>query len=139
MIAKSSTLPCIVDWRAHRKGDKIGTVAVLFPSGMILREITIHCRDSGVAWAAPPARARLADGTNEWLHDEAGHPLWEPIVSFTDANTRRRWSAQIIAALRLDRPGVLPEEAIPDPLDEDLRLFPPPGHPAGLPGEEDEA
>lgn len=98
--------PRILEWREHRKGDKLGAVSVAFASGLVLHEVTIH-RSGQSCWAAPPARPKLKDGSNELWIGRDDRPVWEPIVSFVDVDIRRRWSDQVIAALRMDRPEVL--------------------------------
>ena len=101
--AGNANQPRILEWREHRKGSKLGTVSVLFPSGLVLNEVTIH-REGERCWAAPPARAKLIEGTTDLAKDREGRQIWEPIVTFHDVEVRRRWSDQVVAAFRMAFP-----------------------------------
>jgi hypothetical protein len=96
----------LVRFREYTKGTLIGFATVAFPSGMVIGEIAVH-RQGDKAWAAPPARIRLRDGSSEPMR-ENGKLVWmNDLISFESVEIRRRWSASVIEAIRRDRTFVL--------------------------------
>jgi hypothetical protein len=88
----------IVEWRALRKGSLLGFSKVQFPSGLIISDVTIL--DSGKGpWAAPPSKPMIGkDGAA--LKDDKGKVRYSPIIEFRDKDTRDRWSASVVDAMR---------------------------------------
>jgi hypothetical protein len=83
--------------REYRKGDSLrGYVAVRLPSGMIIREITVHQRGSS-RWASPPAKPITQDG--QPCLDPRGKQIWMEYISFVDKHTRDRFSISVCNAV----------------------------------------
>jgi hypothetical protein len=97
----------LISFRTFHKGTLIGFANVAFPSGMCVGEIQIH-RRGDKCWAAPPARPWLYDHDNELVRDADGRVKWaNDLINFLDHGSRRRWSEQVLAALREAKPEVL--------------------------------
>ena len=105
-----SAAVAIEAFRPHRQHTLRGFARVRFPSGLILDEISVHTAPSGKAWAIPPARPQL-DAEGRALRDERGKVKYSPLIGFADLETRGRWSAQIIEALRQSHPRALEVES----------------------------
>jgi hypothetical protein len=77
------------------------------PSGLTLHEVALHTRD-GHWWIAPPSKPMLSkDGAA--MRDDAGKTRYSPIISFQSKATRDRFTAGVLAALRLAQPEVFAE------------------------------
>jgi hypothetical protein len=108
----------LLAFRPHRKGTKVGTAKILFPSGLVVSEITIHRHGSRI-WASPPARPLMLDGDNDVVRDADGKIVWDGlIVSFINHGCRHRWSEQAVDAVRAGRPNLFGND--------ELELFVPP-------------
>jgi hypothetical protein len=97
-------------FRPCRRATLRGFAKVRFASGLVMDEIAVQVSQSGKAWAQPPAAPRLdADGNP--IRDERGKVKYSPLIGFADLETRGRWSAQIIEALRQSHPRALEVES----------------------------
>lgn len=99
-------LPRILEWRPLEKNSLRGFCKVQFPSGLVIAEIGIHVAGSK-AWASPPSRPML-DRDGVALRDADGKIRYSPTITFFNHGTRTSWSRQIIAALHIAHPEVLP-------------------------------
>jgi hypothetical protein len=91
-----------VDFRPINKGALLGSARVEHPSGAIWNDCLIFDGDHGM-WASPPSRPMISpDGTV--VKDSAGKTRYQPVVEFASKEARDRWSAQVLAALRLAYP-----------------------------------
>ena len=98
----------ISDWRPLRKGALRGFASVSMPSGMQLREVSIM-QSNGRAWASPPSKPML-DRDGHVMVDDAGKRRYSAIIEFASKETRDRWSAAVIVALREAHPEALGDE-----------------------------
>src|SRR5215472_15355563 len=90
----------LVKFRPYTKGTLLGFAMVEFPSGLIIGEIAVQ-RDHETVWASPPARPRLRDGSSEPMRDDRGKLIWNSdLIRFASQEARRRWSDQVIDAVR---------------------------------------
>jgi hypothetical protein len=95
----------IEEWREMRRGSLVGFATVGHPSGMVLHDCGIFTGPQG-ARAAPPSKPTIGrDGLV--AKDAAGKARYVPTVSFVDKTARDRWSAAVIAALRVAHPTAL--------------------------------
>ncbi len=95
----------ILDWRAMAKGSLLGFAKVGMPSGLILNDVTILTGDRG-PWASPPGKPMIGrDGTA--LTDGKGKVKYTPVVEFTSKDSRDRFSAAVIEAMRQAHPEVI--------------------------------
>jgi hypothetical protein len=92
----------ILDYRRVREG--LGFARVQQPSGQILNDCTVGVGERG-PWAAPPSKPQInRDGMA--IRDANGKVRYSPCVEFASKEARDRWSAQVIAALRLAYPDM---------------------------------
>ncbi|WP_287787809.1 hypothetical protein [Acidiphilium sp.] len=96
----------IIAWTPRPSGNLLGFCDARLPSGMILHEIGILKGKDG-AWATPPAKTMI-DRDGRALTDAAGKRRYTPVISFADAETKRRFSASVIEALQRAHPEALP-------------------------------
>ena len=95
----------ILDWRPLRKNSLLGFAKVELPSGMIISDVTILTGTNG-PWASPPSKPQVGrDGAV--LKDASGKVRYTPIIEFKDKQTRDRWSAAVIEAMRAAHPDAL--------------------------------
>jgi hypothetical protein len=77
------------DWRRVEKNTLQGFVTLETPSGLVLREVSLHQRDSD-RWIGMPAKPwSRPDGTTSYT----------PMVEFKDAVTRNAFQKQALAAI----------------------------------------
>ena len=98
----------VTDWKPMRKGALRGFASVSMPSGMILREVSI-LQSNGRPWASPPSKPML-DRDGRAMVDDAGKRRYSAIIEFASKETRDRWSAAVIVALREAHPEALGDE-----------------------------
>lgn len=101
----------IREFKPASKNTLRGFVAVELPSGMIIRDITIHARD-GKAWASPPGKPIL-DREGRHMRDHNGRSRYTPVVEFTSRERRDFFSALVMDALRAQHPDALDGEGAP--------------------------
>jgi hypothetical protein len=95
----------VSDFKPIASGAMVGFVDTHQPSGTTFHRCGIFQKD-GRVWATPPSKQVIGrDGTVQRTAD--GKTRYEPTVSFVDRATQERWSAAVIAALRLAHPDVL--------------------------------
>jgi hypothetical protein len=104
----------VEEFKGLTKNSLRGFARVRFPSGLVIAEISLHVAN-GRAWASPPSRQMVgADGLV--MRDAAtGKPRWQPLITFTDKNTRDRWSASIVDAVHAAHPEALRDAVGEDP------------------------
>ena len=93
------------NWRPLRKGSLIGFVSVSMPSGIIIHEVSI-LETNGRFWASPPSKPMI-DRNGAVMTGDDGKRRYSALIEFADRDTRARWSAAVIAALRAAEPEAL--------------------------------
>ena len=104
------------NWRPLRKGSLLGFVTVTMPSGIIIHEVSI-LETNGRFWASPPSKPMI-DRNGVVMIDDAGKRRYSALIEFADRDTRSRWSAAVVAAVRTAEPEALlaqPAPAEPPP------------------------
>lgn len=77
------------DFRAYEKNTLKGYVSIETPSGLIVREITLHEKE-GSRWLGMPSRAYTkADGSQGYM----------PQVDFKDSQARSRFTREALKAI----------------------------------------
>lgn len=86
-----------IEFREFRKNSLLGFAVVEFPSGLVMRDITLH--EAGEKrWAAPPSRPHVDKG--ELVIDpKTNKPKYFPVIEFCDQKTRERWSNGVVACV----------------------------------------
>lgn len=93
------------NWKPLRKGSLIGFASIAMPSGITIHEVSV-LETNGKFWASPPAKP-MVDRGGCVLTDDSGKRKYSPIIEFADRDTRSRWSAAVIEALRTAEPEAL--------------------------------
>jgi DNA-binding cell septation regulator SpoVG len=77
------------DWKPYQKNSLQGFISIELPSGLIVREITVHEKD-GTRWLGMPSKSyQKQDGTTGWT----------PQVDFKDAQARSRFTREALKAI----------------------------------------
>jgi hypothetical protein len=98
----------IADWKAWESGTLRGFFTARLPSGLSLSELALHTRN-GSWWIGFPARPILQDGVAQ--RDERGKIRYSPpLIAFANCQTRDRFTAAVLAALRQAQPEAFAEE-----------------------------
>lgn len=93
------------NWRPLRKGALVGFVTVTMPSGLTLHEVSV-LETSGRFWASPPSKPMI-DRHGVAMIDDNGKRRFASLIEFADRDTRSRWSAAVLEALRAAFPEAL--------------------------------
>jgi hypothetical protein len=80
-----------------------GFVRVTMPSGLAIRDVTIH-EQNGSRWASPPSKPVL-NADRAIQRDPNGKIRYAQMIEFATAEARSRWSAGVVQAV---------ERAFPD-------------------------
>lgn len=98
----------ISNWKSVNRGALRGFCTASMPSGLIVHEVAIM-QSNGRPWASPPPRPML-DRDGHVMVDDAGKRRYSAIIEFASKETRDRWSAAVIVALREAHPEALGDE-----------------------------
>lgn len=93
------------EWRPLERNTLKGFLTLVLPSGLTLRECSLHEKD-GRRWIALPGRPQI-DGEGRHRTDPAGKRLYLPIVEIPDRGQRERFQRAALAAVDrlLDQAG----------------------------------
>ena len=87
------------DWRPLERNTLRGFVTLrLAPSGIVIRECTVHEKD-GKRWIGLPARPQTSKDGSPRLDPKTGKPAWQPIVEIAGRDERERFQATALAAV----------------------------------------
>lgn len=88
----------VSDWKPVERNSLRGFCMVSLPSGLILHDVSVYCKDS--RWWASPASKPMLDRDGKAMRGEDWKIKYLPIVSFASKEIRDRFSEQVIEALR---------------------------------------
>jgi hypothetical protein len=95
----------ITEWRPLHKNTLRGFCVIELPSGLIVREISVHTKN-GKRWASLPSRPMLdADGRQVVNH--AGKKQYAALLGWRDRDLADRFSAAVVEAVRAAHPDAL--------------------------------
>jgi len=80
----------ISEWITHQKHTLRGFFTATLPSGMIVRDLSLHTKDED-RWVNMPSRA--------WVDEKTGTTHHTAIIQFIDAETRDNFRDAVLAAL----------------------------------------
>jgi len=103
-VSRTLGMQC-VGYKEMRRNTLQGFADISLASGMIIRDVSIH-ESHGKRWAATPSKPLIDSERRQVI--KAGKPAYVPVVEFVDADTRRRWSDQVLAAVDLFLDGKKP-------------------------------
>jgi hypothetical protein len=88
------------DWRAVVKNSLQGfCVLTLSPSGLVLRDCSVHERPDGKRWVGLPAKPQLDSEGRHRKDPASGKPLWLPLVEIKGKAERERFQRAALAAV----------------------------------------
>jgi hypothetical protein len=105
----------IAEWRPLHRNTLRGFAIVELPSGMIIRDVSVH-EKNGKRWVAPPGKPMI-DGNGRHLENSVGQKQYSPIISFRDKATSARFSEVVLDAIRQAGHQLDEEPARPPPPD----------------------
>ena len=91
------------EWRPLERNTLKGFLTLALPSGLTLRECSLHEKD-GLRWVGLPGRPQI-DAMGRHRSDPAGKRFYLPIVEIPDRGQRERFQRAALAAV-----GWLPEK-----------------------------
>jgi hypothetical protein len=87
------------EWREVVKNTLRGfCVLTLSPSGLVLRDCTLHERD-GKRWVSLPSKPQIDSEGRQRKDPATGKPLWTPVVEIPGRAERERFQAAALAAI----------------------------------------
>jgi hypothetical protein len=87
------------NWRALQKNTLRGFVDLsLQPSGLVLRECSVHRTDAGRMWIGLPGKPQI-DGEGRLRRDQNDKALYAAVVDFTDKPARERFQTAALEAV----------------------------------------
>lgn len=86
-------------WRAYNQNTLRGfATLVLRPSGLVLRECSVHEKD-GRRWIALPARPKLGSDGRQLKSPKDNRPVWSKVIDFDNKEARERFQIAALAAI----------------------------------------
>ena len=87
------------EWREVVKNTLRGfCVLTLSPSGLVLRDCTLHERD-GKRWVCLPSKPQIDSEGRQRKDPNSGRALWTPVVEIPGRAERERFQAAALAAI----------------------------------------
>lgn len=94
----------LVEWRTFRKNTLRGFAVIELPSGLIVRDVTLH-EKAGKWWAGLPARPVL-DAEGRHVANHGGHKQYAAVLGWRDRDLADRFSAVVVELVRAEHPEV---------------------------------
>ena len=93
----------IINWRPYAKKTLLGFLEIELPSGLRVRDMTLHQKEDR-KWISYPAKAYIADD---------GTTKYKNIIFFEDKETHGQFQRQVLAAIDAYIGGTTANEALP--------------------------
>jgi hypothetical protein len=90
-----------------QKASLLGFATIEFASGVVMSDISIH-QNGSRCWASPPAKPML-DKDGVAVRESNGKVKYNAVVRFSDPSIQRKWSEQVLFAVRDAFPDAIPE------------------------------
>ena len=87
MTATARTGFTVHEFRPYAKNTLVGFIALELPSGLIIRDITLHERGDA-RWVSMPAKQ----------YEKDGERTWAPLVEFASKEVREKFQSSALAA-----------------------------------------
>ena len=107
MTITDSVFCIIEEYKVVPKNSLRGFARVRLPSGMILHDTGVYYNGE-TWWASPPSKPVLDRSGKQVV--KAGKREYQPTVTFVSRERGDRFSAGVIAALRVSHPEIFEEE-----------------------------
>ena len=95
------------EWRQVRKNTLRGFCVVELPSGLVIRDVSIHEKGKK-RWASLPSRPML-DTEGRQVRNHAGHAQYAVLLGWRDRDLADAFSARLIELIRREHPSDLDE------------------------------
>lgn len=86
------------DWRKVSRNSLQGFFSLTLPSGVTLRECSLHERN-GKRWVGLPARPQTNKDGSRRIDPKTGKSAWSPLVEIRDRAIRERFQTAALAAV----------------------------------------
>jgi hypothetical protein len=93
------------EWRPMRKNTLRGFCVIELPSGLVIRDVSIH-EKAGNWWASLPSRPVL-NSNGKHVSNQAGHKQYAALLGWRDRDLTDRFSAAVVELVRATHPGDL--------------------------------
>jgi hypothetical protein len=100
----------LISWRPLQKGSLRGFCNIELPSGLVLRDISVHI-SHGKAWAGLPAKPVIDSGGRHHIVD--GKKQYAPIAEWKSKALRDGFSDRVVSLVRDAHPADLGNEVAP--------------------------
>jgi DNA-binding cell septation regulator SpoVG len=111
----------IIKFTPVSSGSMIAYVDVEMPSGMIGRDFKLMRGPAGEHWVAMPSVKETDRDGNPVLNGQ-GKPRYREFIGFRDRQTRDKFTAAVLEAVRRKQPETLAAPRAPTDLDDDIPL-----------------
>jgi hypothetical protein len=101
----------LIEWRPVGKNTLYGLAVVELPSGLVIRDISIH-EKGGKWWVSPSARPVL-DGEGRHVTNHAGQKQYAAVIGWRDRDLADAFSQRLIELLRAQHLGAFDGEGAP--------------------------
>ena len=98
----------LVEWRAFRKKTLFGFAVVELPSGLVIRDISLH-EKAGKWWASLPSRPVL-DSDGRQIRNHSGKAQYAALLGWRDRDLSDRFSVAVVTLVRSVHPRDLEDE-----------------------------
>jgi hypothetical protein len=98
----------LVEFKPLRRNTLLGFCVVEMPSGLVIRDISIH-QKAGKWWAGLPAKPVL-DAEGRHVNNHAGHKQYAALLGWRSRELADRFSAAVVELVRLAHPADLEGE-----------------------------
>ena len=92
----------LVEWRAFQKNTLRGFAIIELPSGLIVRDVSVH-QKNGKWWAGLPSRPVL-DAEGRQISNHAGHKQYAAVLGWRDRALADRFSVAVVELIRGEHP-----------------------------------
>ena len=92
----------LLEWRAFRKNTLHGFAVIEMPSGLVVRDVSIH-EKAGKWWASLPSRPVL-DSDGRQIRNHSGKAQYAALLGWRDRDLSDRFSAAVVALVRAEHP-----------------------------------
>jgi hypothetical protein len=92
----------LIEWRTFRKNTLRGFAVVELPSGLVIRDVTVH-EKAGKLWAGLPARPVL-DSEGRHVSNHGGHKQYAAVLGWRDRALADGFSERVVELVRTEHP-----------------------------------
>ena len=94
----------LLEWRPIHRNTLCGFANVELPSGLVIRDVSVH-QKNGKWWAGLPARPML-DAEGRQIRNHAGKAQYAALLGWRDRELADRFSGAVVELVRAAHPGM---------------------------------